>query len=315
MSHKRSTGFRAGSRVKRVFPKVLILAAFLSLFSVLAVFYLRARDQSNSQRRELRELFENGSFESAFLKSAELLAEQPLDSFLLTIHGFSAYQLAIAQINNFDTQKYINYAIWALRRALLLRENATDARIFYVLGKAYFYKGPKFADLTIKYLEKAKETLYWAADIPEYLGLSYASIGDYRSSVAAFANALTGAGPFSAGPSDLLLLSIARSYMALEEFELAKAYLVHCLEISRDSITRQTARLLLGDVLFRIGDLHGAETEFLRVIEENGENAEASFRLGELYALEGDIIRARAEWRRAVRIDPTHGPARRRLNI
>jgi Tfp pilus assembly protein PilF len=50
-------------------------------------------------------------------------------------------------------------------------------------------------------------------------------------------------------------------------------------------------------------------------MEEGGENAEAHFQLGELYAGGGDSTRARAEWRRAVRIDPAHGPARTRLNM
>ncbi|MDR0497949.1 MAG: tetratricopeptide repeat protein [Treponema sp.] len=52
----------------------------------------------------------------------------------------------------------------------------------------------------------------------------------------------------------------------------------------------------------------------MKVLEENHENADAHYQLGELYAMEGDTTRARAEWRRALRLDPTHGPARGRLN-
>jgi tetratricopeptide (TPR) repeat protein len=237
-----------------------------------------------------------------------MLKEKPLDSFLLTIHGFSSYQLAVAQINSYDMLSYIDESIWSLRKALLFRENSTDGRIFYVLGKAYFYKGHGYADLAVNYLEKARAAMYMAADIPEYLGLAYASIKDFRKSVSAFTLALTGE------PSDVLLLSIARSYLALQEDESAKAYLVRSLEISKDSKTIAASRLLLGTILAKEGDVSGAEKEFLKVIEESGENADARYQLGELYALGGDPTRARAEWRRALRINPTHGPARSRLN-
>jgi tetratricopeptide (TPR) repeat protein len=178
------------------------------------------------------------------------------------------------------------------------------------LGKAYYYKGQGYADLAVEYLEKAWAANFKANDIPEYLGLAYATLGDYRSSVAAFSLALTG----DWEPSDVLLLAIARSYLAMDEMEAARAYLVRCLQVSRDSNIIIVARLLLGNTLFKIGDLAGAEIEFLIVIEESGENAEAYFQLGELYALGGDTTRARAEWRRALRLDPTHGPARSRLN-
>ena len=313
MFPKRSvSSYKAGFRRKQVFQKVLLAAIVLIFLSLLPAVYFRVRERSGNERRELSAFFESGEFERAHAQSMEMLRERPMDFFLLSINGFSAYQLAIAQINNFDMLSYINNCIWSLRKAMLLREGASDGRIFYVLGKAYYHKGTAYADLAVKYLEKARAAGFRAADIPEYLGLAYAAIRDFRSSVAAFALALTGQG---AGPSDVLLLSIARSYLGLEEVEAAKAYLIHCLEVSRDSRTIAAARLLLGNILFDTGDIPGAETEFLRVIEENGENAEARYLLGVLYDSVGDITRARAEWRRALRIDPAHGPARRRLNL
>ena len=280
----------------------------IAILSLVPIFYSRLSSHSGNARKQLRELFESGVFEAAYLQSRELLQASPLDTFLLTVHGFSAYQLAIAQINTFDTVAYINDSIWSIRKALLSRENSSDGRLFYVLGKAYFHKGPEYADLAVYYLEKARDSSFRATDIPEYLGLSYAALGDYRSSVAAFSQALV------AEPSDLLLFSIARSYEALDEFEPAGAYLVRCLEVSRDSNTINAARLLLGSILLKTGDISGAEAEFLRVIEDSGDNAEAHYQLGELFALQGDITRARAEWRRAIRIDPAHVPARSRLN-
>jgi tetratricopeptide (TPR) repeat protein len=223
------------------------------------------------------------------------------------LNGFSAYQLAVAQINSFDTASYIDGCIWSLRKALLTAEGARDPRVYYVLGKAYYYKGGAYADLSAEYLEKARAAGSEAGDIPEYLGLAYAALKDYRSSVAAFSLALDPAGE---GDPDLLLLAIAKSYTELEELDPARAYLLRCVESSRDFDTVVSARLLLGDVLRRAGDSAGAEAQYLAIIDGGAENAEAHFQLGELYAQRGDNTRARAEWRRAVRIDPAHRAAR-----
>jgi len=315
---KRSVSdYGANFRRKQIFQKALLVAMVLVFLSFLPVIYFRLKGRGGNDRRELQTLFENGNFENAYIQSREMLIEKPLDFFLLTIFGFSAYQLAIAQINNYDTLSYVNDCIWSLRKALLLREGSSDGRIFYVLGKAYYYKGSGYADLAVNYLEKARTVEYKAADIPEYLGLAYAAIRDYRSSVAAFTLALAGEGGASgkAAGSDILLLSIARSYLELKEYESCRAYLLRCLDVSRDSRTIAAARLLLGVVLFTTGDTSGAEAEYLKVIEENEANAEAHYQLGELYALEGDTTRSRAEWRRAIRIDPAHGKARSRLNL
>jgi tetratricopeptide (TPR) repeat protein len=305
------------------------------------VVFVSWRNRLKNEKRELLLLWEDGAYTEAFEISGEKLQANPMDYFLLTVHGFSAYQLAVAQINNFDTLKFIDQCIWSLRKALLTGNSVRDGSLYYVLGKAYYYKGPSYADLAIRFLEEARGAGYEAGDIPEYLGLAYAAIHDFRNSVAAFTLALDpsdsqsraanppddnpGATPGSdqigvsgeerGPPSDLLLLSIARSYIALGDRDRAKAYLVRCMETSRDSASIITARLLLGGIFMETGGVEEAEAQYLAVLEMDEENAEAHFQLGEVYVSGGDPTRARAEWRRAVRIDPTHGPARTRLNM
>jgi tetratricopeptide (TPR) repeat protein len=281
-------------------------------------------------QKELLQLWEEGSYKSAFELSKAELARRPLDYFLLALHGFSAYQLGISQINSSDTMAYIDECIWSLRKALISKNNGANGRVCYVLGKAYYYKGAFFADLAVKFLEQARAFSYAAGDIPEYLGLAYAALEDYRSSVAAFTLALTpspagvsgpeeaGEGEFEEpgrGPSDLLLLSIARSYIALGEPLAAKAYLLRCIETSRDSRSVVAARFLLGGILAEEGAGEEAEAQYLLVLREDDENAEVHYQLGELYAARGDTTRSRAEWRRTVRIDPAHKQARLRLKI
>jgi tetratricopeptide (TPR) repeat protein len=307
---------------KKTIHRAAVLAAVLLLAAVGLLYTAGRRSRSGNERKELLEYWNAGAFDQAFSVSGAALASRPLDYFLLTLHGFSAYQLGIAQINSSDTLGFIDECVRTLRKAMLLKSGRNDGRVFYVLGKAYCYKGPSYADLAVLYLEKARAAPYQAGDIPEYLGLAYANLRDYRSSVAAFSQALEPAYPAGDGgpelsgeanPSDVLLLSIARSYTALEETESAQAYLLRCIEVSRDVNTRVAARLLLGEILGKGGNPGEAEVQYTAVLEEAGENAEARYQLGVLYAAAGDETRARAEWRRAVRSDSTHAKARARL--
>jgi tetratricopeptide (TPR) repeat protein len=240
-----------------------------------------------------------------------------MDYLALTIHGFSAYQLGIAQINNSDTLKFIDECVWSLRKALLTKRLSNLGELYYVLGKAYYYKGPVFADLAVEFLEKSLALSFRARDMSEFLGLSYANIRDYRSSVAAFTQALEPASeaPEAEGPSDLLLISIARSYLVLGESQMAKPYILRCIETSRDSHNIVAARLLYAEILSNEGNSGEAELQYQLILDETGGNAEAYYQLGELYAVRGDATRARAEWRRAVRFDPAHRKARQRLNM
>ncbi|GHU02826.1 hypothetical protein FACS1894147_05600 [Spirochaetia bacterium] len=290
-------------------------AVFILILLFLAGFlFVNWQNSRKNDGLKLQDLWAEGDYRQIFSSSRMALESKPMDYFLLVMNGFSAYQLAVAQIDSSDVQAYIDACIWSLRKALLLREG--DGRVYYVLGKAYYYKGTGYADLAVSYLEKARSLEYLAGDIPEYLGLSYASLRDYRGSVAAFTQSLFPAeNSGEAGEaSDVLLLAIARSYAELGEYDSARAYLLRCIDSSLDYNTINTAHLLLGNVLKDAGDTAGAEAQYLAIIAESGENAEAHFRLGELYFDQKDEIRARAEWRRAERINPAHAGARARLN-
>jgi tetratricopeptide (TPR) repeat protein len=312
--------YRIRLRRQQILQAGLLVVVIVVIIVLLSLFFINWRNRLGNKRADLLQLWESGVYDKAFVLSDELLVSKPMDYFLLMVHGFSSYQLGIAQINNLDTQTYIDTCIWSLRKALLVGDTA-DGRLQYVLGKAYYSKGFGYADLAVKFLEEAHTAAYSARDIPEYLGLSYAALKDYRSSVAAFSLALDPAdfektrASSTEYPSDLLLLSIARSYIELGELSTASAYLMRCVDTSRDSKKIVTARLLLGDILRKSGNAEAAETQYLTILSDDGENAEAHFQLGELYSLAGDRTRARAEWRKAFRLDPAHRPARERLNL
>ena len=311
---------QSGYKLRRDRKHTIKRAAFAGIIVLLAALvplvYSGFTANRSPDRKDLLQLWDSSDFEALYLVSAEQLVQKPLDYFILTLHGFSSYQLAMAQINSFNMLKFIDDSIWSLRKAMLFNEGRYDGRIFYVLGKAYYYKGTGYGDLAVKYLEKARLIGFYSRDISEYLGLAYASIQDYRSSVEAFSRSLTSsADPDASPPSDTLLLAIAGSYIALGEDDSAQPYLVRILDTSRDSNVIFSARLNLGEILARKGDLIGAESLYVKVIEEGGENSEAHFLLGELYNARGEPVRARAEWRRAIQIDPSHRLARSRLNL
>jgi len=312
MYNRTQSAYRKALRRKR-----LIFTAAVLVFICLAIFastrvVVKVRDWAakGGDRSELLRLWDAGDFDEVFNISKTALDSHPTDYFLLTMHGFSAYQLGISQINSLNAEQYFDRCIWSLRQAMQQKNAEKDGRLYYVLGKAYSYKGENFADLTIKYLEKARELSDSTIDIPEYLGMAYFAVGDYRSSVAAFSEAL---GTSAEGPSGPLLLRIARAYIGLEEFDNARPYLQRCIEVSRDFKTVLEARLLLAEALKGKSDIEGAVKQLQEIIAETDDNAEAHYQLGELYALQGNTTRARAEWRLALKADPAHTKARARL--
>jgi tetratricopeptide (TPR) repeat protein len=305
-------------RKQRVKTALMVMLA-IALCGSLVVVVSGWRDRLGNEKKELLRLWDEGRYDQAFELSRAALENNPTDYFLLTLHGFAAYQLAIAQINSFDTLAYVDECIWSLRKALQVASGANDGRLQYVLGKAYYHKGAGYEDLALQYLEEARDLSWGASDIPEHLGLLYAAVQDYRASVEAFSQALNpqaeAGGEGEGGeaiPPEHLLLAMARSYIALDEPENATAYLVRCMEISRDSNTMITVRLLLGDILAKAGKLSDAEAQYQTILDEDGENAEAHYQLGELYYARGNIARTRAELRSALKIDPAHEPARAR---
>jgi tetratricopeptide (TPR) repeat protein len=311
--------FRRAYVVRRVLAFLIVA----SLASAAGFAALTLRREANAGR-ELLTLWETGAYAEAFESSKLALAVNPLDYLSLMINGFSAYQLGIAQINNSDTLRFIDQCVWSLRKALLSSKRASNpGELYYVLGKAYYHKGPAFADLAVEFLERARDLSFQARDISEFLGLSYAHIRDYRASIAAFALALAPQDEAGSAPSDLLLISIARSYMALGDIDgetphaeylaMAKPYLIRCIDSSRDINTITAARLLYAEILGKEGNAGEAENQYQLVLSETGGDAEAYYRLGELYAGRGETARAWAEWRRAVRLDPAHRKARQRL--
>ncbi|MDR2211066.1 MAG: tetratricopeptide repeat protein [Spirochaetaceae bacterium] len=295
---------------RQTFQGIITLVFLGGVLTVLTIA-LYSIVQGAGKKKELLRHWEEGSYGDVYQKSRDELALKPMDGFFLTLHGFAAYQMAASQIKNTGALEYIDECIWSLRRALLEKNADPEGRMRYVLGKAYYVKGPEYADLAVKYLEEAKAASFTAGDLNEYLGLAYVAVRDYRKSVETLSASLD---PQDEANSDLLLLSIAQSYMGLEDWDSARAYLIRCAERSKDTGIVLRSRFLLGKVLHSLGDSEGAIEALTAVLEEGGESAEVSYELGEIYTSLGDTTRARAAYRRAYRADHNYVSAQARLN-
>ena len=139
---------------QQAFQSALLVIFIVIIIALLSLFFIEWRKRLGNNRADLLQFWESGTYNEAFALSGELLASKPMDHFMLTVHGFAAYELALAQINNIDIQTYIDECIWSLRKAMLV-EDAKDGRIQYVLGKAYYNKGIAYADMAVKFFEEA----------------------------------------------------------------------------------------------------------------------------------------------------------------
>jgi len=114
--------------------------------------------------------------------------------------------------------------------------------------------------------------------------------------------------------SDLLLIAAAKAYVDDGLPVKAEALLLEVLANGQDDLAKENGRFVLGDIYKARGDNAKAEEQYVLILDKNPASAEAHFRLGLAYQITGDPIKARAEWRKAVSIDPMHAAARQKLS-
>ena len=209
-------------------------------------------------------------------------------------------------------REYLDECINNLRLALYNANKSLVPQIQYMLGKAYFYKNTistyYYADLAIKYLNLAKENNYVADDIPEYLGLSYASLGMTMESISAFTEALL------VRESDTLLLSIAEQYFKANQYNAAEQYLFRVITNSENDEIIIKSKILLGNIYIAKDDYENALKIFNEIITENDNNADAHYGIGLVYEKQNNLVKARAEWRKTLKIQVNHQGAIKKLS-
>ncbi len=240
----------------------------------------------------------------------KILQSRPMDTMALTYDGYAYFYQGVAQSSLEEKIPLFDRSIVCLRKALLTKTGPLAPGINYVLGKDYYEKGKYYVDLAIRYLDTSLAEGYVADDSYQYLGLAYSDLGEYDQAAGYFEKAI------AQKPSDLLYFILAQTYYKGGNSAKAEEVLLRAIdqsEDSKDTAVEEQARFLLGRIYTDDQDYQKAEDQYRRVIDIDAGSADAHYFLGNLYELLNDKIRARAEWRAALRIDPSHDGARLKL--
>ena len=138
--------------------------------------------------------------------------------------------------------------------------------------------------------------------------MAYAGLGEKEKAVKSFELAL------EKSRADLLLIAAAAAYADSGDNVKAEALLLEVIAKGKDELAKENGRFALGDIYKMRGDYARAEEQYALILAKDSSSAEAHYRLGLVSQLRGDPIKARAEWRKAVSIDPMHAAARQKLS-
>ncbi|MEL3906335.1 MAG: tetratricopeptide repeat protein [Treponema sp.] len=253
--------------------------------------------------------WEHKDYAAVYMKTAQILEKRPMDGTALALHGFSAYYLFAEQTDLSAGAEYLTASVVYLRRALYLTKKKDTPKIAYILGKAYYQQGYYYADLAVKYLDQAYTGGIEAEDLAEFRGMAASLLGDTDKAIAAFTQAL------ALNPSDLVLYAVAENYKKKGDVQNAKLYLFETIKKTADAVLELRCRNQLGLLFLEEGKTAEALEQFNLVLKKDINSAEAHYGIGLIYEWQGDMIKARYEWRQALRLNPIHTETRAKLNI
>ncbi|MBP3773344.1 MAG: tetratricopeptide repeat protein [Treponema sp.] len=301
---------------KSYFLTKLFACFFITAFLSCAVFFvyrsIDSKINNGNSIINLKAKWKEYDYQRVYDISSSILYESPFNITARTYNGYAAFYLGVSQSDLVQALSYLDESINSLRIALQGAHFGAVAQIEYMLGKAYFYKNLQssyyyYADLAVYYLLKSKKDGYKADDIPELLGLSYASLGMTMESISAFTEALL------VSDDDILLLSIAEQYHAVGQDNAAEQYLFRISQECKDEQIILKSHLLMGKICLDREKYEEAEKEFQFILEKNENSADAYYGLGVIYESQGDVVKARSEWRKALRIQANHPLALKKM--
>lgn len=266
-----------------------------------------------SRQPALRELSNEGRYAEVLNWSAEVLADKPLDSEAWLFRGIAHFYLAVAPDDGAAggtgtaAGAGLDAAIAALRRARLDEDLRYGNESAYLLGKAYYHKGGFYYGAAIRHFTEALQGGHEPPDVREYLGMAYVRMGDLDTGMEHFATAL------QRQPNALLFLSVGQLLARMSRPEDALEHFHAAVDAAAEPEIEVRARLMLGKVQLEHGRYAAARDQFQQILEIVPGSADAFVFLGDAYAGLGDIVQARAQWRRARSIDRQHHGANLRL--
>lgn len=305
-----------GKRQSRLVQNLIIIGALALILTSLAFYVHHLLEKyifKGNSTTHLVSKWNDYDYEAVYKISNAILEKKPFNNTALTYHGYSSFYLSLAENDMSLSQAYCDEAIINIRLALQTAKPRLVPQLEYMLGKAYFYKNTVstyyyYADLAVLYLNRAVKDGYKSDDIPEYLGLSYASLGMTMESISAFTKALL------TRESDLLLLSIAEQYYNAGQSVAAEQYLFRISSDCNDEKITDRSHILLGKIYTEQKKYDEAEKEFETILEKNENSGDALYGLGVIYENRGDIIKARSYWRKALKVHANHPESLKKLS-
>ena len=301
---------RSGASYARFKYGILIfLLLFIFIASSIFLFvYIRGTKDLPSIK-EISDDWRTSSYTSVYLKSARLLKDDPFNAELLTFNGFASYYIYVSENEDATTLSYLENAITSLRQALYFAEEKDVPKIAYILGKAYYQKGEYYADLALKYLSIAEEASIDFVDLHEFKGMAYLLLGDAEAAISSFTLAL------KETPSPLLLYILGETYMKISDFQNAKQYFFETISKTKDELLQLKCRYHIGSILFDEGELEKAKDEFVAILDKDDASSDAHYGLGLVLEKQGQLVKARSEWRKALKLNPSHEKTREKLKV
>jgi tetratricopeptide (TPR) repeat protein len=282
---------------------LLVILGAVFRWDMLADEWLRAAEPQPS----LLELANAGRYDEVLSRSTAVLAERPLDSETLLLRGIAHFYRAVGAAAEEEREPHLDQAIISVRRARLDTNLRARPEAGYVLGKAYFHKGPFYYDQAVAYLAQSLADGYEAADTHEYLGLAHMRSGELETGLQHFTLAL------ERRPTARLYLAVGQIFQRLGRNDEAVAHFQSALSNAADLDLEVRTRFLLGGLLLERARFSEARDQYHEILKLIPGSADALVYLGDAHAGLGDGAQARAAWRRARTTDPLHHGANLRL--
>ncbi|MCQ2603640.1 MAG: tetratricopeptide repeat protein [Spirochaetia bacterium] len=290
--------------MRRVMTAVLCIAVIAAVSFCIVVGGQSLKKRKDGHNIPYSVMWENRQYTELIAKGNAVLDKNPMDHTALVYTGFANFYEGISRLNLEDKISYIDQTVFLLRRALLTGSKES-ASIKYILGKAYYHKGHYYSNLTVKYLSEAIKEGYSSSDIFEYLGLAYADLGDYTSSIENYHKAID-----SGSASDQIYVALAYTYLDAGMPDKAEEYLSFILSKTEDKEIKGKSYPVLARLYFDRKDYDNAELCYRQYLVVNPQSADTYYLLGEIYELRGDKATARNLWKRALNLNPNHYKAR-----
>ncbi len=297
-------------QIFRIFFYLIVLSIFLLLlFFILTLIFKKPFSVKNNKiKNPYKTLFNEKNYEEVIRKIDIELKKNPFNEEFLIFRGYSYFLLLEDEKDILKKKKYLMISLFDLKKALAIGVNSNNnSNLYFIIGKIYFYLGEAYYYQSLDYLNRSLNTGNKRKDLYYVLGILNSYIGNYKEAIKFFLEIL------KTEESDLVLLSVGTSYYKDNDFENAKIYLEKVNNISSNTKIKEKSLFLYGEILFNEKKYDLALESFTNVIELNENNASAYFYRGEIYFNQNNILKARAEWRKTLEIDPTHIKALKRI--